>query len=103
MILRKIRQLLSNPFIHFPVWHFDSISSYNINSFSLEDQTMQIIINTAFPVQPTKNFHPFYAPLVISKTTNKSWKSVTGPQQDLPECKQTLTIFLSFANLRYFS
>ena len=56
MFLRKIRQLLSNPFIHFPVWHFDSISSYNINSFSLEDQTMQIIINTAFPVQPTKFF-----------------------------------------------
>ena len=45
MILRKIRLLLSNnPFIHFPVWHFDS--SYNINFVLLEDLTMHIIITT---------------------------------------------------------
>ena len=67
MILRKIRLLLSNnPFIHFPVWHFDS--SYNINFVSLEDQTMQIIITTISCV-PLALFL-FYAPLVISKSTD---------------------------------
>ena len=63
MILRKIRRLLSNnPFVHFPVWHFDS--SYDINFVSLEDQTMQIIITTISCVPLTRIFHLFYALLL---------------------------------------